>query len=586
MTSTQTASDSVWSNCDVLRHIYAMLAFSDQLRLAQVSHTLKYVFHCCRVRRETYRRLFIHKNASDYVVTDESGVNRLCLSPQELHDFLRVYGEHVWELCENGHSTPLNLKQFPKLQSLSYLNMNIAQEHLALIRQYQPELKSLNLRCYSEQDRFNRCYYYVEDLLKFKNLESLTLQRTGCTKLNYSNFEAILSNLPLKKLSLKLELEQQEQNSDGMAEKPMPQNIPLKELEMRVSFEPRNWPAQKFQTFLKYLENLQVLRIQFSDIVTKKILTILATNCKQLEVLHITRSRFKDIQFFAIAPKVHDVALHYCHGLQAINVRQLLSETKLRKFTCRHTTFCKDAFEDFPVCATLECLDLDAFASEEFRSAYENNSNLRELHWYHPLYSDYMQIVRAVPLLSCSNLTMLNMYVGFMDLDIILHMKSLRKMIMPHPTPLLDWSYIMSLLKHSSLTELSIGTHIKQKMPAIPEAFVAKGFPTTINRLEVPFDMLEVALDFWLDLFNCNPHMKLICRPFYPNRFGFLDKLIRSSHFPNAVATIDVCCFNVACQKLRNDFDDTVSKLIYATENHLYYEYNDDLFRIILDRQL
>uniref|UniRef100_A0A1I8PP20 F-box domain-containing protein n=1 Tax=Stomoxys calcitrans TaxID=35570 RepID=A0A1I8PP20_STOCA len=583
------AGDSVWSNYDVVRHIYTMLPFVDQLRLSRVNSTLRYVFHHS-IWTVCYQHLYIHANAADFVVTNERGDNRICLNAECLQEFLLVYAHQILELSENRVSPPLDLRQFPKLQSLAYSDMTITHQHLSLIAELQPNLTSLNLCCFSAEDQGFLVIghnYPIEDLKKLKKLQNLTLKNDGFINMKYSHFQEILKNLPIKKLNMKVALQPAVDSCNTLSKQDDSSDVSrLQDLEIEASFDPHNWPADGFQVHLQNLANLQSLKIKFSDMVTEEILKVLSQSCPLLEVLHISYTNFRDVGLFAIGPKVVDMSLFFCRGLHADNIRQLLCETKLRRFSCRNTDYEEEAFEGCgAITATLEALDLDGFPTMKFPSAYENNSNLKELTWYHPLYNDHREIVKDVPLASCSNLSILNMREGLMDLDILLQMKSLRKLCMPHPTPFLGWPYIMALLKYSSFSELSICTPTIEDCPALPADTSTKGFETHISCLKLPWDMLEVAMDFWLDLFKCNANMRLICSPFQLNN-AHLKKLITNSNFPKSLKRIDVCCINVACQKLRNDFDDTVSKLIYATENHLYYEYNDDLFRIILDRQL
>lgn len=536
--------DNILGNCEILIRVFESLPFIDQLRLSQVNVLMKNIFQTF-VWKESYRTLVIHKNGPDFVVTNETGINRLCLTADEFSEFMAVYAADVEELKAHRISPLRDLTQFPNLNSLTFIDMTMPKSYLDMLGESCPNLQHLNLCCFCQEDRrFLQIGQNLEvnTLLKMKNLKSLTLQNDEYLAMKFKDLWNILNAMKVETLRLKVQIDPEQESDEQLYFSDL--NVPhLRKLEIQSSFDPHAWP-KNFPNYLKIFQNLQSLRLKISEIVTDDILETIARNSAQLVEFHIDYTVFKNIRLFSLAPKVTEFSLHYCRGLTFSNIKQLLSRTGLEKFCCRNTDYGGD-FEDFKISPTIKSLDLDGVATNKIPSAYENNTNLKEITWYHTLYNDDREIVRNIPLASCTNLVTLNMREGLMASEILLQMKSLRQLTMIHPAPFLGWSYILALLQQSFLSELTIGKPTLAELSRIPSNISAENYSTKLQLIKIPLDIFEAALEFWLDLFNRNPTMTLICCPFEPSKLEFLKQLATAENFPRDLNKISICCFSV-----------------------------------------
>ncbi|XP_059226952.1 uncharacterized protein LOC131998549 [Stomoxys calcitrans] len=571
-------------------YVFKLLNFEDQLRLSRVSAKLQTIFES-RIWRENYEVLQIKCNtdANDFVVANGSGVNRVCLSFEMLQEFLQAYGKRVKHLMVNRMSSP-HFKHFTNLKKLSLVDMRLSYAQLREIdKQYFPQLEELHLSCLTEEE----CEFIeigknwsIKRVLQLRPLKRLRLDHEDYVPLKYRHFRRLVTKLNVECLQLKAYI--QPDGSIIKADNKVTRPLQLKELDIAASFDACQW-SQNFPWFLSNLRNLHSLKIKITPHnITEEILNKIAETCQQLEIFHIHHSSFENISQFPLAHSLRELHLKHCRGLTLNIIEMILnSKTELKKFSCHDADYVGPMEKCLPILNSLEALDVEGVATEKFSMPEQPHGSLRELTWYRQSYfKDHRDILSPLTLTLQQHLHTLNVKEGQIALRILREMKALRKLFMPHPFPLLQWPYIVELLKHSSLLELTIQTPLgasseKKAKLEVPQ----QGFAIHIKRLQLPLDLLDEALDFWLDLLKANDQLSLICCKFAPHDMeSFLKRLINHPKFPKAIKTMDICCFTVDCNSLRYNYDEMVAHLQRIVTNYYGYEYSDEVFRLILQR--
>lgn len=539
--------EKLFGNHEIWVHIYNMLDFIDQLRLCRVNEQLRSIFQYY-IWKENYQHLIVkgNSNPSDFVISNESSINRLCLDEEELQEFLNTYSDKVKVLSENRGGV-LDLKKFPRLTGLTYLDLRLSYKQLKLISECCPCLEKLYLSCLTEDE----CEFIeigrnwsIKKVLKLRRLKSLRMDHEDYVPIKYRHFRQIVTKLPLECLQLKASIEPD--ITVIKADNKYCRNIQLKDLNVAASFEANKW-SQNISWFLTNFENLQSLTVKITHTITEDTLAIIAKTCKSLETLKIHYSSFGQIKEFPLPPKVGDLSLHHCRGINSNVLQKILNvHQKLQRFSCRDSDF-EATTEHISVNTCIQALDLDCVDTVNILNAAAHNQ-LQELVWYHnsPL-KDSRDILSPKSLTQCTNLQVLDVKVGQIEVAIMQQLNILSKLIIAHPKPLLNWNYIVDILKHPTLTELIIRDSnttrsSKHLCPVIPTI----GFPINMSKLQIPLDLFDAALEFWLNLFEKNPNIKLICCKFCPHDMNFLKKLINHSQFPKCLKTIDVCCFSIS----------------------------------------
>ncbi|XP_075162269.1 uncharacterized protein LOC142234949 [Haematobia irritans] len=578
------------ANEEIWIEIFRKLVFEDQLHLSRVNKVLQLIFET-HIWRENYQYLEIKYNidTNDYVIANGKDGNRLCLSEALLKEFLNSYGERVESLLCNR--TPwLHLKQFPNLKRLSLVDMRISYDQLKMINECSQQLESLFLSCLTQEE----CEFVelgknwsIKKVLQLKHLKHLRLDHEDYVAMKYRHFRRIITRLPLENLEMKATIMPDEKviKSDNKISQP----IQLKKLDIAtVSFDFRKW-SENFSWYLRNFENLQFLKIKINETITDETLATLKKICRKLESLHLHHSNFDEINEFPLPDNLKELQISHCRGLNITVVEQILKNHKqLRKFIFHDADF-ENSAGNLSIPPTLETLDVEGVDTEKFLLNNVINRNLKELTWYREkLFKDSRDILKPLELSMCQAVQTLNIKEGYIDLETLMQLKSLTKLMIPHPLPLLNWSYLEGLLKHPSLLDLTIGNHNGSSSSKIfKPAIATAGFKTTIKRLQLPLDLFDAALDFWLNMFALNEDLSLICCKFTPHDMeSFLKKLIQNKNFPEELQTIDVCCFTIDCTTLRQNFDEIVERLQRITVNYYGYEYTDDVFRLKISRIL
>lgn len=557
---TLTGFEAISSDHQILTRIYQYLHLEDQLRLSRVNRRLSHIFESY-IWTENYSSLtVICHELFHVVVTNESGVNRLRLKPQEFSEFLLAYSDRVMELSiincylemeiyqHIRVSDQLDIRLFPNLQKLYMKGMIVTTDDLELIVQMCLHLNELRLEgCVTDEGSILQINKDFDShiLRRIKKLKALQLEHESWfheITIKYHKWQELVQNLKLESLKLDALIEPEPVTSHQTIS---PTQLTLKDLTVKVSFDEQKW-GTGFPLFLENFQLLTSLTIELIDDITDKVLRILAQTCENLQLLKFTKSSFACPQIL-LPSTLMELALSECKGLTWPNLEQILTMFHIQKFSSISVLYQGIFRNPIQISSSIQTLELDCEHITKYHMLLASNKNetLKRLIWHHP---EYCRTKVNSPYM-CPRLPDPNQAQREDPLSLLehRHLKSLLQLTIPHPMSLLNWSHIMELLNHPSLKQFTIlngcGIINPQSFYSIPNADSCTG----ITSLSIPLDIFEMALDFWLNLFACNE--KLIS--FYctftlcDNYDGFLKKLIAHKNFPSNLRTIDVFGYTV-----------------------------------------
>ncbi|XP_046808802.1 uncharacterized protein LOC124420349 [Lucilia cuprina] len=563
----------------ITRKIFQYLSLKDQFRLAQVTFEFKCLYRNI-IWNVDYEKLIIIKCPQDFLVQNESNINMLALTAAELEEFINLYGCDIkelnlqylskYELCPNElveigvdikeiyekrHFT-LSLRKMPNLMSLSYNNMILTKSDIQSIVRDCKSLQKLSIyNCFN-----GKCDVLVLGrdlkiwtLLEIKHLKYLYMGSSMLLELSYQDFHELITKSKIKKLFLKYKIEKENVN---ILEDQCKVND-LEELEIGTNLTEGKWSLY-FQTF----KNLQLLTLQDIGIIKIDFLNLLANTCKKLKILSINYTTFEKVDNFHQLNSLEELNIQICQGLTHQNLRQILTEMNLQKFTSLWTKY-EGEFEDFIICSKIQFLEIEILKTPDFKGAYEANHNLRSLIWH----DDYGP-PRQMLTFNCPHLKELEIESGFIALENLLQLNSLHCLTLRNAPANFPWSYLIEILKnHISLKEFTIKHlnyyHLDLKLTPT-EAFKCAA---NIECIKIPTRIFEVAIDFWFDLLNRNPKVKLICLDWFSKEL--LHNLINNPKFPGFLRFIYIQGFKVVCKELRNNFDQTLEKIHFNKHKRL-----------------
>lgn len=542
------------SHLEIIIQIYQHLAFVDQLRLSRVSDYLKCVFETF-VWKEKYVTLYLLERTNEFVVSNAHDISHMCLSSEAAKEFIEVYAGDVQNLVvrttvldtvdyeglddlTQGQmivNQQLDIKLFRNLKSLSYFEMKVPRDHVKLVAQLYPNLQELKLiNCGMGPDISAIIERVVPQLQKLKILctsDVLSYQ------LSYKDFYEIITKRPLECLRLKAILEP-DKNVMDMDNSPPAHCSTLRHLSIRTFFDPAKW-SNNYAHFLRNFENLVILDLEIGDAVSDTMLATIAKTCKNLDTLSLRFTTFENVEYFSMPAKLSSLSLYWCKGLTYNNLRHILTQPVIKKFQSTHTCFL-GVLKAYSISPLIETINIDDILTERLNATYEYNEHLKELTWYHQWFND--DIITAPSLVTCKNLEILDMQECHLSIHTLLQLQSLRKFSMPHPMPIVPWSYITDLLQHPPLRELYIRVFSRTEYVPMLDNVPHEGVATNVTKLEIPLDLFEIAVEFWMDIFSNNKSLTQIRCIFEPaEEYGKLLKIIiYHQKFPRAVKTINL----------------------------------------------
>ncbi|XP_037821647.1 uncharacterized protein LOC119610483 [Lucilia sericata] len=577
--------ENLTQNNIITKTIFQYLSLKDQLTLAQVTLQLKNLYRNF-IWNVDYEKLVIIKCPQDFLVCNETNINMLALSLAELEEFINLYGSDIkelnlqylskYELCpselkeigvdikeiyEKRHFV-LSLEKIPNLISLSCNNMILTQADIQSIARYSTTLEKLSIySCFND-----KCDVFalggdlkLKTLLDMKQLKYLCMGSSMLLTLSYEDFHELITKSKLKQLYLKYKIEKEKVN---IYEDQWEVNA-LEELEIGTNLTDMKWGLY-FQGF----KNLKVLTLQDIGIINREFLIVLANTCEKLKTLSINYTTFENINNFQQLSSLKELNIQICQGLSHSNLRQILTEMNLQKFTSLWTKY-EGKFEDFIISSKIQFLEIEILKTPDFKGAYEANENLRSLIWH----DDYA-IPRQVYAFNCPNLQQLEIESGFIPLEILLQLNSLHSLTLRNVPANFPWSYVIEILeKHLSLQEFTIKHlnyhHLDLKLTPT-KAFKCV---TNINCIKIPTRIFEVAIDFWFDLLYKNPKVQLICLDWFSKEL--LHDLINNPKFPGFLRFIYIQGFKVVCKDLRYNFANTLEKIHFNKHKRLSVNNNN-----------
>lgn len=536
--------DKILMNCDILIRIYKLLKFQDQLNLSRINAETKNIFENF-IWKEKYRVMIIKKISenNDVLIKGAIGTQPLRFTIEEFKRFFHYYADQIEDLTLDG---AIDLIKGVNLHNLNkFEHKGILREPLDVetMTKNWPKLKELHLNglfmlASHNLDSFGKdLKFKVKVDSPLKALRLFCMHQANTNTLDYMHFQKILSHSNLKCLKIN-SIIKPNKNSKDLIERS--NCINLQELEVKTTFDPEKWLDEHFSSFLKNFENLQTLSIKFCDILTDETFATLRRACKNLEKLTIQDSTFGPNANCILPTKLKELSVCSCKNVTGLIVKQMLAiPGDLTKFHSRWTVF--KEFKDFKISPNIRILDTNGVNSLDFKSAFEGNTNLKELTWHGPFYGENDDGTWSSSALhTCLNLEVLNTLNHSVPLSALLQLKHLRKLFISESSKFYNWSYLIGLLKHLPLRELIIDKvsyrSILWEDPNVPVA----GFSTNVELITFDVRTFKVSLHFWLDLLRENVKLKIVCTHFELDCERFIEKLIDHESFPSDIKTIDV----------------------------------------------
>lgn len=536
--------DKILMNCDILIRIYKLLKFQDQLNLSRINAETKNIFENF-IWKEKYRVMIIKKISenNDVLIKGAIGTQPLRFTIEEFKRFFHYYADQIEDLTLDG---AIDLIRGVTLHNLNkFEHKGILREPLdvEMMTRNWPNLKELHLNglfmlASQNLDSFGKdLKFKVKVDSPLKALRLFCMHQANTNTLDYMHFQQILSRSNLKCLKIN-SIIKPNKNSKDLIERS--DCINLQELEVKTTFDPEKWLDEHFSSFLKNFENLQTLSIKFCDILTDETFATLRRACQNLEKLTIQDSTFGPNANCILPTKLKELSVCSCKNVTGLIVKQMLAiPGDLTKFHSRWTVF--KEFKDFKISPNIRILDTNGVNSLDFKSAFEGNTNLKELTWHGPFYGENDDGTWSSSALhTCLNLEVLNTLNHSVPLSALLQLKHLRKLFISESSKFYNWSYLIGLLKHLPLRELIIDKvsyrSILWEDPNVPDA----GFSTNVELITFDVRTFKVSLVFWLELLRENVKLKIVCTHFELDCERFIEKLIDNESFPSDIKTIDV----------------------------------------------
>lgn len=362
------AFEKLSRNVEILRMIFDLLEFEEQLKMATVSQHFYYFFRNF-ICKEKYRKLAVTKNYHFVSsVRNYETSQYIQLSTVGLEYFVNVFAVDVEQLSEY-YGAALDCRQMKNLKSLDYNHMKITNNWVEMLAQYCPKLEKLQINgcCNKEYDIIRLGQdIRVSTLMELKMLKHFTLKTATEFIGKSSALQDILTQLRLKLYNIKMALMGPDETDESV-------NCSLtfstlEELDIYGSFNSSFKPCNLI-SYIDYFANLTSLTLRCADSHNgNEIITSIASACKKLEKLSFKFVTFENIETFAIFNALVELSFYWCKGLTYDNLKEILSEMHLEKFSSTYTKY-QGLFQYYFVSPTLKSIHIDAFHSFEFRSA-------------------------------------------------------------------------------------------------------------------------------------------------------------------------------------------------------------------------
>ncbi|KAM7358148.1 uncharacterized protein ACRADG_003206 [Cochliomyia hominivorax] len=556
-------------NVELMQMIFSYLNFNEQLKLAQVCDELKYIF-ANFVWRVNYEKIQIIKNPPNFHVVDADELNKLKLSATEFEYFLNIYSSEIKELNDKCE-TCLDIRKFPNLTSLSYSCMIIPKTQFQIVAQHCKKLEKLTICCCrnEEENVFTLGRdLEIKTLLEMKELKYLDMQ--GIREqlcLPYRNFLELVTKSQIKHLLLFYYIE----SEDEVDLSDRDTTNSLVELHINTTFEEQHY-LMNYSSYLKFFENLIHLTLDRMDDIENNTIEVLGKTCKKLKILSIIYTSFKDVDNFNLLTTVEDFSLDVCDGLTHKNLKQILTEMpNLKKFACWVSNF-EGEFENFTISSKLEALKIYDLNTHKLKGAYEENHNLKSLVWY----NNFEGPTPPATAFNCPNLECLEIHYGYVPLELVMQLKSLVSLTIIWPDKHVNWSYVLPLIRDmDSLQEFKLNNNDKDlgKTNKPKEAFKCS---PNLKSIDISIHVFDWTMDFWLDLLNKNPRLKLIVScSFYQ---ALIRDIISNPKFPRSLRVLHVNGVKVDLIDLEKNYNETLDKIIAVSMDPLYsYESKSEI---------
>ncbi|XP_073836873.1 uncharacterized protein isoform X2 [Musca autumnalis] len=514
-------------NSDVMIHIYKLLSFGDQLRLAQVDANLRSIF-LQYISPICYNKLTVRKlERGYYMVSNGMDTDRSWIqNSSDFEQFQQFYGSTV---CDLFAYIPVRMEFFKNLVKLDcYYIYTITQDAMVQLTNNLPNLEELQVYAVEfETEPPNDCIAraIVNELLRFPKLKKLVLNVLICSyEIKFKDFYEIVTQLPLEIIEINFPiLFDTDDNELELQQSP----LPLMQLETECCNE-----------MLRALNRLT-----------------------QLHQLTICNTDFCEEANIILPPNLTALHLDHCFGLLLDHLQQFLQEksySKLIEFVTIGTDFRIKEFKELHISSRIKILNIEGFNLNQFHSPFVENSALENLTWHG--FGRRFAMFNSISL--CHNLHTLDMRSGYLALETLLNCTNLKKLSLDRIMPDQEFYVIHILQDLPLLRELVVQQIVKSSCTSL-QAVV-----TCVSSIKIiGFEHFDDILGFWFDMFSLNPQLELQlqCDVHDRNRLQYLTQ---HEKFPRNLRKIQIFGFTVDCSKLRNNFESVWKTISYPLEDY------------------
>lgn len=601
--------EKVYSNVDVLYEIFQYLNLEEHLKLTRVCKRFRTVvvdfiwknkyknLEICKTSQHFGMLLTNNTSAADCNMASQNEIGFECLkedktvlNKKDINTFLElivknikvlvlyspnIYFKFTHDENEIRSSSPLifNPTEFgvPFDSRHRFINLNtILFQHVILTEK---DLKFLNNNCnHLEKLSFENCFNNNEKTLVVgDDIKISTLQNMKSLKcfeivvfdavdkdLSY-DVNKILKSLNVKQMILRIRnfalIDDDEYDAMGIRA--------LKTLsnaceDLTIGYFRSQRIFRKFNnTILCNFKNLKKLSLESWSLISvnEEFFKKLSKTCAHLEYLKL---QYFDVNGFVAITSLNKMILESCTGLIWRDLKIMLSDMKLEKFSILDTEYL-GLFEYFNVASTLKTLVAINCQRNHLKRLFEMNNglnlkNLTTLIWH----NNFAQIPIYVST-SCIHLKLLITEPSTLLINNLYSFSCLEKLTLRVDRKI-KFSRIMIILKHPRLQHFTL---TKLKGPdgydecndylidydiRDQELFEFEDKKISLTFINISLNSyFKIISEFWFNLLRNNSKLKIMIRynRFVHHDHSFLKYIVNHRNFPKRLKSIKICGYKL-----------------------------------------
>lgn len=577
-------SKELLNNSLILENIFRFLSLKDHLKLIDI----------CEEFRETIVQFLWRTSCKDLTITERSEKYLVNLNESvdyrighmKCFDFLQLNQFNVQKLqLKNCTREDLlrKVEHFENLTTLNMLQCKVSDANLQQLANNCGCLKTLTL------DRCIEPYYYselvlgrdikVETLAQIASLRELHVFNRYKVKMNYETVQRVANQLQLTKFTLSCSIiyEGRDKYSVNEDSGKSFQNLEYLDIGRFSNINAWLWFVKMH---LPRLENLQTLSI-FIDLancvlITDNIAAAIRNSCPHLIKLCFKQCKFQ-LNQFVLPTMLEHLSLVWCWGITWHNFHQMLEDHQLQTLISINVHYNGKDQDYFYHSDYLKTLTIETSLINDLTEIMNSSKCLfpqaTTFNWLNSNESCHLHpheiredLSKIFPQLR--KLRLDQAYLSVKEFRQMSCLQHLTMSLFDH----MSWNYLITLLQSSSLNHLildmpaNITTSLCPILSTKPD-WQLKLVPVVLTRnlkyLEIPLQLLNNALDFWLDFMDRSHDLRLKFYDRYSHELfnqNFLKTLLSDRRFPKTLKSLNICSINVGKSEI---YEGVFKKLVH-----------------------